>query len=205
MPVGIVIIGFIAFFIWQLKSNAALRQEMVSRKKEFQEAKAVSRHLKELEKKAESIKQREEELYKKIPLGEREPFDLIRAIIQMGIKAGLKKLVFKMGENTVDITAGASTSRQMTNQDAEGLDINPLSADDLSVSQEAAEPILLGAPVAIYLEVSFEGAFPQLLKFLEGLMNMERLVKIEEIRIERKKEILPSQSVFLKLTVYAFP
>lgn len=59
-------------------------------------------------------------------------------------------------------------------------------------------------PESINLKMDFEGSFPQLLKFLQKVASLERIVKINSISIERKKETMPYQKISLDLVTYTF-
>jgi Tfp pilus assembly protein PilO len=50
--------------------------------------------------------------------------------------------------------------------------------------------------------MNMEGEFRQLLLFLEAISNLEKLVTIDGIKIERKEEILPRQEITLRLATY---
>lgn len=52
--------------------------------------------------------------------------------------------------------------------------------------------------------MNMEGEFRQLVLFLEAVSNLDRLVSVDGIEIERKEKILPRQKVSLQLIAYTF-
>lgn len=207
-PFLVVAIILASCFVWQLKTNITLRQELSAKKNEFKEAEAASKHLMTLEKQASDMKQKQEALYKKVPVNEKEPFGLMKALIRLGGQAGLRKITLSLKEKAV-VTAqeAASQAGQAADQGAE------TPADEaggqqgaVSAQTDDAGVVALpqGASTPIYLQMDFEGSFPQILVFLEKLMSLERIVEVEGIFIERKKETLPYQKASLDLIAYTF-
>ncbi len=145
-------------------------------------------------------------LYKKVPLDEKEPLVLMKTIIRLGGESGLRGISINLKEED----AAASETASYGEGQAE--------ATQTGGGEEAAQPPpeqsageVIQQPVSqeervfpVYLEMSFEGSFPQILSFLNKLEHFERLIKVEGVLIERKKEILPYQKVSLDLTTYTF-
>jgi Tfp pilus assembly protein PilO len=59
-------------------------------------------------------------------------------------------------------------------------------------------------PIPAYFQMNFDSTFPQALKFISGLNELERVVTVEKIDISRKTDILPYQSISLSLVTYSF-
>ena len=59
-------------------------------------------------------------------------------------------------------------------------------------------------PKRLVLQMSFEADFQQLIKFLERISKLRRLVFPGAIHIERLEEIIPRQKVKLQLITYSF-
>ncbi len=204
LAVIIVILGVLLLFLWQLKMNVDLKQELSVKKQDFKDAKAASKHLKGLEAQTVVLKLKRAALYKRIPLAEEEPFSLIKAIMRLGGEVGLQNISLGLKRKTFSNQAGAVSgagglSEQM--QDEAGGVQQSYSVDQsgTQVFSSSTEEIK-----EIYLDVNCEGDINQLLIFLGKLMNMERLVKVDGIKIERKKEILPYQKISLEIVTYTF-
>jgi Tfp pilus assembly protein PilO len=64
-------------------------------------------------------------------------------------------------------------------------------------------PVALGQDAeSLFFEMVFEGTFSQTLDFLKTLSELERLVSVEKMQIERGEDILPRQKVTLNLVAY---
>lgn len=165
-----IILALIFFFLWQLKINIGLRQELEAKNKEFKAAKKASQHLKELERQIADLQEREDILNKKVAVEEKQPLDLMRTLIHLGGQIGLRGITFSLKEKTPQ-------------------------------GQEAQAQT---GPQPIYLQMICQGRFLELLDFLEQLMSLQRIVEVGQLKIERKKEILPNQEISLELVTYAF-
>lgn len=207
-PLFAVTVVLLSFFIWQLRLSTTLKQKFDSKSKEFKQTEAASKHLRGLEKQISDIKQKEEMQYKRVPINEKEPLSLMRTLIRLGGQAGLKGISLSLKEKTAPSQSAAYQGSQVATQDTEG-GSEEAPAQQAAVSSEASvteSPVSsqTGALSPIYLEMDFEGSFPQVVAFLEKLAKLERIVKVDGVRIERKKEILPYQKVSLDLITYTF-
>jgi Tfp pilus assembly protein PilO len=64
-------------------------------------------------------------------------------------------------------------------------------------------PVTLGQDAdSLFFEMVFEGTFSQTLDFLKAISELERLVSVEKMQIERGEDILPRQKVILNLVAY---
>jgi len=88
----------LAFFLWLLKDNFALRETWKQKKQELEEAQAASRRLEALERQSQELKQKENTLYNRIPLGEKQPFGLIKKLINLGGQIGLREMNISLKE-----------------------------------------------------------------------------------------------------------
>jgi len=83
-----------------------------------------------------------------------------------------------------------------------------LKEESFKVRDESSEVQVTGESQAQlktrYVEMNFEGTFQELTSFLEKLNDTKRLVWVEEIKIERKVNILPYQKNYLKLVTGTF-
>jgi len=158
------------FFILQRRANFPLREELAQLRGEKQKEENFARHLEELGGKSAQLDKDEEALYKVIPLGEAQPLNLIRELIQLGSELGLDRVNFSA---------------------------QPISKE-LKPKEAKTEP------KRSVLQMSFEADFQQLIKFLERISKLKRLVFPKTIHIERSEEILPRQKITLQLTAYYF-
>lgn len=167
----------VSFFFWKLYSNSRLRQQLELKKEELKELRSRGRRA------GESERQQWESLNKMVPTGESQPLALIKTLIHIGGEIGLKNAVFSIKEvkKQPDVSMGQTFA---------------------APQQASAGPQLLPRPLDI--EINFEAAYLQILGFLKKLMDLERIVAVKGILIERKKEILPYQKVTLVLVAYTF-
>jgi Tfp pilus assembly protein PilO len=196
-----------SFFVWQFRLNINMREDLAVKKKEFRHAEAASKHLRDLEKKINDIKQKEEMLFRRVPVNEKEPLSLIRALIRLGGKTGLRGITINLKDKTLLVQGEALQRRRGAVQPAEGASDEAPAEQAAAPSEAAAQETAIApqsGPSPVYLQMEFEGSFPQLLSFLDKLMNLERIVKIEGMSVQRKKEILPYQKVSLDLVTYTF-
>jgi Tfp pilus assembly protein PilO len=57
---------------------------------------------------------------------------------------------------------------------------------------------------ALYFGMEAEATYPQLVDFLTGLMNLERVVTVEKVEIKRDETKYPYQVIALSLAAYSF-
>jgi Tfp pilus assembly protein PilO len=93
---GILTILLIPIFLWQLKTNSGLRQEFAAKRKELKDTQRASRRLAQLEKQSQELKRRKDALTKRVPTQEKEPLPLIKTLMQLGTKIGLRKISFRV-------------------------------------------------------------------------------------------------------------
>lgn len=163
-----------ACFLWQIRLNSSLRQELHNKKEEFKEASSAGKRLKKLQKQIQELEEREKIIDNRVPRNEQQPLNLVRTLTGLAADIGLKNTVFTIKERK------ASSSEPAMNAPLPpGLD-------------------------SLRLEMSFEGVYSQALDFLKRAERIERVVAVEKVEIERKKEILPCQKVTLELVAYTF-
>lgn len=199
-----VIVGVVLLFLWQLKMNVALRQELSMKKQDFKDAKAASKHLKALEAQAVDLKLKSAALHKRVPLAEEEPFSLIKTIMRLGGEVGLQDISLGLKKKTSGVEGAAASGAGGLPGEAQGEDGGAQQNYPPDQSATQVNPSAPGEIREVYLDVNCEGNIQQLLIFLEKLMNLERLVKVDGIKIEREKEILPYQKISLEIVTYTF-
>lgn len=209
VPFFAVTVILASFFIWQFRVNMSLTRELDAKKKEFNRAEAASRRLRNIERQIDDIKQKQAMLYKKVPVNEKEPFSLIKTLIRLGGQAGLKNITLSLKEKSAEEEAaanqgGASAQEQGVEGASEGAAAQESPESQEAQGEESSVSPAQSGPTPIYLEMTFEGSFPQILSFLQKLMSLERIVKIEGMSIQRRKDILPYQKASLDLATYTF-
>jgi Tfp pilus assembly protein PilO len=192
-PVIALILTAILFF-WLWNENSGLNNALEVKKKELRAARTAGAGLKKLEKQAESFREEEEKLRQKIPLNDKQPLDLIKTLIRIAREAGLKEIDFDLKEKT------ARANNNVSGAGAAGSGMGTIAMVEKS-SFDAQSDI---QPQPISLEISCQGTFSQLLLFLEKTAKLERVVIVEKVEIERKKELTPRQKIFLRLITYTF-
>lgn len=164
-----------ACFLWQIRANISLKQELNTKNEEFKEAKSASKRLKKLQRQIQDLEEREKTINNKAPRNENQPLGLIRTLNGLAADIGLKNAVFTIKEKK--------------------------SSDSQLQAMPAALPLGINS---LRLEMSFEAALAQALDFLKMAAKIERVVAVEKIEVARKKEILPHQKVTLELVAYTF-
>lgn len=88
--ISLILLGILCFS--QLKINQDLSRKLSEKRKELAVAEGASRRLDELEKEDKDIKQKQETMSRQVPFNEKQPFNFIKALIQVGTSAGLKEI-----------------------------------------------------------------------------------------------------------------
>lgn len=200
-------------FFWQLNKNLALRKLLKEKNNALETSEAASRHLEKLKKQELELQEKEKILRRKLPADDRQPLALIKALISLGRETGLREISLSIKEEPAAEAKGSySKGNEMAS--ASELEEIPQSAAKSSASSNDMEVSVSrsgsaksrsarnGEPEPVYLEINCEGTFQQLIIFLNRLRELERIVAVGEISIERKKDILPFQKISLELVTY---
>lgn len=189
--VSLIVLLFLVF-IWGMKINSRLAQELAVKKSEHKEAKSASKRLKAFQKELQNLEQKEKIIGLRVPTtNEKQPFSLIRTLTAIASETGLTDFSFTMKE--------PGDSATQTSDDA----LTQGASQSGSVGIQASLSLPPG-PKPIRLQMNFAATYQQLLKFLDRLMNLERIVSAQEIKIERDKKELPRQKISLQLVAYVF-
>lgn len=193
-----------ACFWWQLRTHISLKQELNKKGEAFKEAKSASRRLKKLQRQIQELEEREKTINKKVPRNEKQPLGLVRALTSIAGEIGLRNAVFTIKEPKKAAHTEQEIMTMAEQQESlyEGASLPPEIQPAFSEEQSAGPPP--AGPNALKLEMSFEGTYAQVLSFLKRVGGLERVVAVEEITMERRKEILPYQKVVLGLVAYTF-
>lgn len=209
LSILILLLAIVVFFMWQIKNNIDLRKELAKKVQLLKEIETASRHLKELEIQSRDLKQKAEVLYKRVPVDEKQPLSLIKALINIGGEAGLKEITFSVkeeskGEPKTQIGSYFANQEVPSQKGSlpEGMPMQKAGQPTPSVTGPSSAP-QTGLKL-IYLEMNFTGTYPQLLIFLEKLTKLKRIVSVEKINIQRDEKILPYQKISLDLVTYTF-
>jgi Tfp pilus assembly protein PilO len=181
---GAVII--IAGIVMGVEQYTVLRLEArLSRLNErYQKAVGLASKSKLLQEQLASLKKEEDTLKKKIPPGEADPLVISRQISSLAINLGLSHLSFEI------VPAGYTQNSSLL----------PASRKNLRNKQALRKDSLS----RVSLRMKAECDYLQLLRFINGLQSLSRLVVVKELEIIRKKILLPRQEVILKLEAYNF-
>lgn len=189
LAAGVFLLLMILVSLWQFNTTVILRRTLAEKKKEIKETRTASRRLEKLAEQSQNLKQKEEASYKKIPVNEKQPLGLIKALMRLGGEIGLKEMSFSIK----DVSLG--------NQANTGSETGAIPSEGAGQSgSEKPRP----KPKPVYIQMECEGTFSHLLTFLERLLNLERLVSVEQITIERKEKILPYQQISLEVVTYTY-
>jgi Tfp pilus assembly protein PilO len=190
-----------ACFLWQLRINLSLQQELNKKQEEFKEAASASKRLKKLQRQMQELEEQEKTINNKVPRNEKNPLGLVRTLTNIAADIGLRNAVFTIQESKKLEQEVMSLAQQQ-----EGLNEDTSSPPKVlpafSQGQSASPPP--AGPSALKLEMSFAGTYAQVLNFLKRAAAIERVVAVEAITMERKRETLPYQQISLRLITYTF-
>lgn len=200
----------ILFFIFEFRENVRLKKELAEKTQKVREIKEAKEEVDSLQKEIIGLKLEAVQIERKIPYNEDQPLKLIRKLILLGSKRDLKNLEIFPGEGEKEGPAqapGSPDSGGMGMAPPSGVGEAPESTSPSQAGQPSQSPLssttnLEVKPLAI--KMTFECEFSHLVSFLREILNLERLVSVEEIKIERSEKILPYQKVTLKLVTYTF-
>lgn len=201
---GAFIVSVIAIFVWQIQNAGALKHTLEQKKAKLKEAKATSKHLKKLEIHALDLEKKEKAINKMIARDEKNPFGLIKSLTAFAEEIGLHNTSFKMKEAKEPAAAdtlGAQPEATVTLEEG-------IATQEAASAAHPNEPYgssMQSGIIPTSFEMRFEGSYLQLLKLLEKMYAFERIITVEGITIERKKELVPYQKFTLHLTIYSFP
>lgn len=196
----IALLGLVGICLWQATTSIELKKTLIAKKAELAKAQKISKHLKKLERQGQDLTEKEAAILKQVPLDEKYPFGLIKALTAMADALGLQKAGFRVKEESLaDSTFGAEAPETPIPDDT---------TDETLAGQEAQSPSYQANPQTLKplrFEMTFNSTYVSLLALLQKINTLERMVTIERITIERKKEIIPLQTIVLHLTAYTFP
>jgi len=162
----------------------ALHKELTQAKDDVAKAKAASRQLENLEKDIRDTELKAEAIYRQVPEYEELPLSLVKGLVTVVAKAGLREVKYDVTQTPLkkDANSGASQVTQ--------------SPEDAALAQKEMKKSAV--------TMSCRATFPQLIGFLDGLAKFERITAVEEITVERDEKLLPYQKVSLKLATFSF-
>lgn len=188
--------------LWQVNTGLSLRNALAEKKAELKEAQKTSKHLKKIERLALDLEEKEKVILQKAPLGEQHPFSLIKALTVLADEIKLKNTAFRVKENLPGATASAQSQAAVLPNDAMTEDIASQPSVDGIQFQSQPSPVGLQS---LPFEMRFDSTYLQLLKLLQKIHTLQRVITVEQIKVERKKELAPFQKITLLLTAYSFP
>ncbi len=169
-------------FIYQITKVNALRKELKEKKEYLTELRGVKRKSKKIEREIEKYKLKEEEVLRKIPKGKESILLLVRELASIADAMMIKNITFEM---TPEKKAESEESPIMRKR-----------------SRPANKKEATGPIKPHDFKVSFNAGYKETVEFIKRVINLERVVSVKNLEIERKDEILPLQKVTLTLTTY---
>lgn len=211
--IGILFLLSVLLFIFEFRETFRLKKEIAEKTARIREVEEAREEIDNLQKDIIGLKLESARIEKRIPYNEEQPLKLIRELTLLGSEAGLRNLEFFSGEERREgllpespgSTMGGEDSGGTTSQSDVREDSDTTSSQQVDQTSQPAlssESSLQVKPLSI--KMTFECEFPRLISFLKEISELERLVSIEQIKIERSEKILPRQKVTLKLVAYTF-
>ena len=180
-----------------------LKKEYIDKSHKLQKAQYAQAHLEELQKQLRQKEEEWERLNRRIPKNEEVPLELIKMIISSASQFELRNVEFstkRKEKEAGSMAVGTQEEEGLRGMEAtEGMmEIGISHKGEGTITPPSTSIEVEPLPV----EMTFECTFFNLILFLDWLSNMERLVSIEDIKIERKEKILPRQEITLRLVAY---
>jgi hypothetical protein len=166
------------FFFWQLNTRSRLNAQLEKAKKEAKQAQKDMRRVLELKKDPTKLEDRAAENSQKISSLEMVPMGLMRQLFDAGTELGLKDIRFDHELNT------------------------KLDDDQLKRKIEFMQTYSSAKIELEYFIMHFKAGFQELYSFLRRVYSLDRIVTLERITVERKKNILPEHEVSMVLITY---
>jgi Tfp pilus assembly protein PilO len=204
--------------VWQIRVNVSLKQQLNAKRAEFKEAMSASKRLVKLQRQIQEIEEKERAINNQVPRAEQKPFGLVKALTAVAGEIGLRNIVFTInGTEKEKWAQPQQEAMTMLQQQEEPDESSFMAPESQALMSETPARLKNGAvgqayaaapaagPIPLKLELGFKATYSQALNFLKRINGLERVVAVEGIRIERKKETLPFQKVSFELVTYAFP
>lgn len=178
----LITVFLLAGFIYQITKVNASRKELKERRGYLTELHGVKRKSKKIEREIEKYKLKEEKALRKIPKSEESILFLVRELASIADAMMIKNITFEM----------------MPEKKAE----NEESPIMRKRSRPANKKETTGSIKPHDFKVSFNAGYKETVEFIRRIINLERVISVKNLEIERKDEILPLQKVTLTLTTY---
>lgn len=207
--VALIVILFLVFslYMWVQHKNIFLKKDLKEARQLLTESEHASRHLEKLEKQSNEILKKEAFIQRKMPVNEIQPLGLMKTIILLCSELGLKNYSLKQIEKLAPVSQAGMYARQDVSDYQKQDTYNEMPKDVTGQEDALGEQqaiVVSNGIRTIFLELNFQGTYQQLLDFLKRLNGIERIVSVEGLNIERKKELLPYQKIQLILAAYTY-
>ncbi|OQX88294.1 MAG: hypothetical protein B6D55_00665 [Candidatus Omnitrophica bacterium 4484_70.2] len=169
------LIVFSFLFFSEYNKNLSLRRELKEKSKELKEAEEMRKKLKELEKSKKEQLLRLKELERELP-EESGEVSLMKEITSLAIHFGVRNIEF----------------------------VPLVAKDNVEGQRNLTIPFYTNNVRPHMFRINMEIEFPYLVSFLKNIMNMERVISVENIEIKREENIIPRQKVSLDIISYTF-
>lgn len=162
------------FFVLEIVKNRALKSQANEMTQKLKMVKNSQKEYNKLKNEIDQLEQGIASVNKRIPQNERIPFRLIKGLTLLANQEGLRNFDFSYNNEYVTNPAKFSDSGQ-----------------DLAV-------------VPIFVVMNCEGSFKRLISFLRRVVELDRVVSVTNIEVDRDEKILPRQRIKIELITYTF-
>ena len=198
---GILTIGLMIFYGVIVNQSHLLQKEQNDKRDQMKNIKEAQQKLEAIEREVANLRKEDKGIHDLVSADETKPLTLIKTLTLLGAQLGLKKIEFVSEEKKDDnLTAGAATGAgaAMGPPDKKtGSPAGGLASGNAGKSSRGPTEF-----TPMFIRMTFEAPYPQLLLFLQKIQTLERIVSIEEIKVNRGEKIFPRQEVTLRLVTY---
>lgn len=192
-------------FIFEFRKHKHYNEVLTKKQQEVETARNKYESIDEMRNEIRLQKEKQRELNMKLPENEKDAPELIKIKLIKKIKPAFSKfgiinMEFNLEKKEQGKSMGEVSQKESVYQPTEMGMQSPSQGRESSV-----KPSLPLKPQPIPLKISFECKFPDLILFLDYLLNQERIISVENINIKREEKILPRQKVDMELLTYTLP
>ncbi len=180
------LIALLGLDFWQRTVQQQLTEKHRVTLEQLNEAQSINKRKVELKRKSRGYDREELAQLRVMPLRSIRPLDLFKVLLRTSGELGLVDV-------EIELVQKKDTEKQENGQPPGG-----------PGTPAVPEVVLPPKVQAVKFRLEGKGAYPDLLKFLEQLASMDRLVRIKGLTIERTADAFPLQEIKLELVAYTF-
>jgi len=203
----IFIILFSFLSILQFKENLSLKKQLNYTQQKLDEAKKIKKEWENFQKELAEYNNKQKLIEKKVPKNEKVPLKLMKKIALLGLKHKLKDMEFKYEEEDKVSFEGTSQGVESSFEDKKNFSLSQTGSQNVFGSEFSQQTTTSQKEISIKslsFQIYCKGDFFNLISFLKDILKLERITLIKSIKIKRKEEILPYQSITMDLVTYTF-